>query len=458
MEFAIVDIETTGGRSTEDKIIEIAIVIHDGLKIIDEFQTLINPEKYIPDAITRLTGISNDVVKEAPRFFEVAKKIVEITKDRIFVAHNVHFDYTFVRQEFASLGYNYKRKCLCTVRLSRKIFKGVNSYSLGNLTKYFEIEHQNAHRAMSDAKATALLFAKLFEKDKNLLENGILEGEIKAKNLPPKLDREKFESLPEDVGVYYFYDENNDLIYIGKSNNIKQRVASHFSTNVKSRKTIEFKNRVADISYQLTGSELLALLFESDEIKKHKPVFNKAQRNSRFYYGIFSFEDKAGYRQFYVDKIITQPFSPLIALESSEKARRLLYSLVQKYELCMKLCQLYKAKKYCFDYQIKKCKGACIQEEAPEKYNQRAEKAMKNLHAYAGKSFTIITKGKNTQELGIVVVENGRYLGFGYMDKSQSIQNIEDAKIFIKKMIDNRDVQQIIGKWIEAYPKSVHFF
>ncbi|TAG95676.1 MAG: DNA polymerase III subunit epsilon [Bacteroidetes bacterium] len=331
------------------------------------------------------------MVEDAPRFYEVAKKIIEITQNRIFVAHNAHFDYTFVRQEFLSLGFDFRRKTLCTVRLSRKIFPGLATYGLGALTKHFQIEHTKAHRAMSDAMATAVLFQKLFEKDAEKEHIVVFEDEITAKNLPPKVKRNAFDVLPEEAGIYYFYDENGDIIYIGKSNNIKQRVASHFSTNIKSSKTIEFKNRVADISYEITASELIALLYESDEIKKHTPMFNKAQRRSRFYFGIFSFEDKNGYQQFYVDKIIKQPFSPIVVAESSETAKRILYSLVQKYELCMKLCQLYRTKNACFDYQVKKCKGACIKEESPETYNERVKQAIASLHIYAGKSFIIVT-------------------------------------------------------------------
>lgn len=458
MEFAIIDIETTGGRSTEDKITEIAIVVHNGKEIIDQYQTLINPDKYIPEYVSRLTNISNKMVEDAPRFFEVAKKIIEMTQDRIFVAHNAHFDYTFVRQEFLSLGYDFRRKTLCTVRLSRKIFPNLETYSLGALTKHFQIEHKKAHRAMSDAMATTILFQKLFDKDAEKEHFSIFEDEINAKNLPPKVKREKFNTLPEEAGIYYFYDENGDIIYIGKSNNIKQRIASHFSTNIKDAKTIEFKNRVADISFEITGSELIALLYESDEIKKHTPMFNKAQRRSRYYFGIFNFEDKNGYRQFYVDKIIKQPFPPLIVAESAETARRILYSLVQKYELCMKLCQLYRTKGACFDYQIKKCKGACIKEESPEVYNEKVDQAMKSLHVYAGKSFVIVTNGKNNQENGVVVVENGRYLGFGYIEKSTAISTIDEAKMYIKKMVDNRDTQKIIGKWIENYPTCMKYF
>ena len=179
MKYAIVDIETTGGQSPADRITEIAIIIHDGEKIIDEFTSLINPERRIPYFVSRLTGISDEMVMDAPRFFEVAKKIVEITEDCIFVAHNVQFDYQFIRQEFKSLGFNYSRDYTCTVRLSRKLLPGHASYSLGKLCNSLGIALENRHRAFGDALATAKLFELLLKSD----ENGFIEQSIKSEHL-----------------------------------------------------------------------------------------------------------------------------------------------------------------------------------------------------------------------------------------------------------------------------------
>ncbi len=453
--YAIVDIETTGMQVLEDRITEIAVYIHDGDTVIDSFHSLINPEKYIPDYISKLTGISNDMVVAAPRFFEIAKRLVEITEGKVFVAHNAHFDYTFIKNEFKSLGFNYQRKTLCTVRLSRKVFPNLASYSLGKLCQTLNIPHQNQHRANGDAQATVQLFEKLLNKDAQKVNQAVIDNELKSKTLPPKISQTLFESLPEEAGVYYFYNEQGDIIYIGKSKNIKNRIASHFGTNLKSRKTIEFKNQVADISYEITGSELVALLLESDEIKKHVPIFNRAQRKSHFHYGIFHYQDQKGYTQFYVDKVKKQPYQPLAMAESMESGRRLLYSKIQQFGLCMKLCNLYKTKGACFDYQIKKCNGACIGEESADSYNERAEQAVGSFHEYAGQTFVIYSHGRERGEKTIVCVEKGRYLGFGYIDELAQIRSFEDAKTYIKRYTDNRDIQKIIGQWIRKHPHNV---
>lgn len=456
--YSIIDIETTGGRITDDRITEIAIYIHNGEKIIDSFHSLVNPERYLPIFITELTGITNEMLANAPKFYEIAKQIVEITEGKIFVAHNAHFDYSFVKNEFKNLGFNFQRKTLCTVRLSRKIFPNLPSYSLGKLCNSLSIPLENRHRAEGDAKATCILFERLIGKSETQLNKQIVENEIQVKNLPPKISRETFDKLPEETGVYYFLNEKNEIIYVGKSKSIKKRIASHFATNLNNRKTIELKNQVAEIDYIETGSELIALLLESDEIKKHKPLFNTAQRRSRFHFGIFHRINKQGYIELYWDAIKRQRTIPLVLCQSAENARSLLYHKIQDFQLCMKLCGLYKTKSACFDYSLKKCLGACIEEESPEDYNARAEQAIASFNSYAGKSFVIISKGRNLQEKSIVCVENGQYLGFGYIDESAQISNLTDAKDYIKYYEDNRDIQKILHLWLKQNPKTAFTF
>ncbi|MGE0077838.1 MAG: PolC-type DNA polymerase III [Bacteroidales bacterium] len=167
--YAIVDIETSGGRAQTDRITEIAIYIHDGERIVDEFSTLINPEVYIPPFITQLTGITNEMVANAPKFYEVAKQIVLLTEGHLFVAHNAPFDYKFIQTEFKRLGYDYQRQTLCTVRMSRKIIPGMKSYSLGNLCENLGITINNRHRAAGDAYATTQLLELLLEKTEGQL-------------------------------------------------------------------------------------------------------------------------------------------------------------------------------------------------------------------------------------------------------------------------------------------------
>jgi DNA polymerase III subunit epsilon len=441
--YAIVDIETTGSRPNDDKITEIAIVIHDGTSVVDSFTTLINPGRPIPYDISRLTGISDEMVRDAPRFPEVARKIVEFTDGKVFVAHNVRFDYSFLKSEFGSLGYNYQRKTLCTVRLSRKLMPGLPSYSLGRLCHSLDIPLENRHRAFGDAEATARLFDRILklEASEELLD--YIDGEIKAQTLPPKISRAQVECLPEEAGVYYFLDELGRIIYVGKSTNIRKRIISHFAIDYKSPKSIEFKNSIADISYEVTGSELVALLLESDEIKRLKPKFNSAQKRSGGFYGLFEETDKNGYHRLCIDQLKKRSEEPLIVLESAIKAQNFLYRQVEKFGLCQTMCSLHKIRGACFNYQLRLCQGACIGQEGPESYNQRVQQAIRHF-SFSRENFFVIGRGRSRDEKSVVCVENGQYKGFGFFSEEGLDATFENIRQCIKPYAHNRDIQKII--------------
>ncbi|MFC5270069.1 exonuclease domain-containing protein [Adhaeribacter terreus] len=455
--YAIIDIETTGGQPAQDRITEIAIFIHDGQQITDKFHTLVNPQRPIPYFISNLTGITDEMVKDAPKFHEVAKEIVQFTEGKIFVAHNVRFDYSFVKKEFADLGYTYQRKTLCTVRLSRSLIPGLPSYSLGKLCKSINIPLELRHRAIGDAEATAKLFDKLIKLNEKAVSGSedvvtesqkALKNEVKTSLLPPAIKKEQVDALPDKPGVYYFHDEKGEVIYVGKSINIRKRIIQHFNIDYKSKKSIEFKNQIADISYELMGNELVALLFESDEIKRMKPYYNRQQRRSVFNTGIFVDTDKNGYKHLSYGRINDDKI-PLIALSNHYKAKGFLYHVVGKYQLCQKLCDLYKSAGSCFDFQVHQCKGACIGKESPEVYNKRVDKAIEAF-SYEHENFVIIGKGREEGEKSIIVVENGRYLGFGFVDSTFSASNLEDFKNGIKRYNDNKDIQQIIRQHLRT--------
>lgn len=289
--YSIIDIETTGGHRSGNKITEIAIINVNGEEIIEEFSTLIDPEIRIPYYITALTGISNEMVQGAPKFYEVAKKIVEMTEGRIFVAHNVFFDFNFIKHEFSELGYSFSRPKLCTVQLSKKHLPGHNSYSLGKICEDLKIENQARHRAMGDAKATYELFKLILQKVDT--DDEIME-ESKKIAIPPALNRFEFEKLPNQTGVYYFYDSQGALLYIGKSNDIKKRIAQHFHPDLKIKRDIQLKTMVAKIDYVVLHDELAALLYECHEIKKYFPRFNVKLKRKRFPYILKLKLDDAG--------------------------------------------------------------------------------------------------------------------------------------------------------------------
>jgi DNA polymerase-3 subunit epsilon len=446
--YAIIDIETTGGSAKIEKITEIAIYLHDGEKITGEYVTLVNPERNIPYFITNLTGITNEMVEDAPRFFEIAKTIVELTEGRTFVAHNARFDYSFIRQEFKSLGFNYTRAILDTVALSRKLLPGHRSYSLGNICKELNIFINGRHRAAGDALATVKLFELLLEKDIKINGNrSTLLKNTKISKLNPKLDTSKIETIPEEPGIYYFYNEGGDLIYIGKSRNLQQRISTHLSNNTTNR-AMEMRDLIADISWETTGSELIALLKESSEIKLNKPVYNRAQRRTGFQWAIFSFTDKNGYLNYRYGPL-DENESPVSVFTSKEKVKEKLNSLVATYGLCQKLTGLYDTDGACFHYQVGLCRGACCGKESPDEYNERANKAIEEF-IFTRRNFFIIDKGRDDEERCAVKIVNGQYSGYGFFNINDMGFGLSALHECIKHSSDNRDIQVILKQYLRS--------
>lgn len=442
--YAIVDIETTGGSARLEKITEIAIYQHDGNEITGEFVSLVNPERNIPYYITGLTGITNEMVENAPRFFEIAKQIVEFTEGRTFVAHNARFDYSFIREEFKSLGYNYKRNILDTVALSRKLLPGHKSYSLGNICKDLQISINGRHRAYGDAFATTRLFEILLARD--IENNSKLLKSTKLSKLNPHLDVSKLDKIPEEPGIYYFYNEKHDLIYIGKSRNLSQRISTHLSNNT-TNKAMEMRDMIADMDWVTTGSELIALLKESFEIKMNKPVFNRAQRRSGFQWGIFMNTDENGYINYRYGPTSGDEI-PLSVFTSREKVKTKLENMVGKFSLCQKLCGLYDTSGACFHQQVGLCNGACCGREPADEYNERARKAAEEF-TFSNRNFFIIDKGRSEDERCAVKIVNGKYSGYGYFnicDMGFGLSALHDC---IEKAMDNHEIHGILKQYLK---------
>jgi DNA polymerase-3 subunit epsilon len=442
--YSVVDIETTGNGYKGQKITEISIFIFDGEKIIDEFTSLVNPEQKIPYFITNLTGITEAMVRTAPKFYEIAKKVAEITKDTVFVAHNVNFDYNIIRDEFKSLGFDFKRKKLCTVRLSRKIIPGLASYSLGNICSAEGIEIAARHRAKGDAEATVELFRRLIKRDHKFTINSFLNAKSREATLPPLLDKQVVDTLPERHGVYYFKNEQKEVIYVGKANNIKQRVISHFYDKKKKERTMCLET--ADISYTETGSELIALLHESSEIKHLYPKFNRAQRKAGEAVGLFSYEDQKGILHLAFNRLKLTP-NPIMKFYSMAACRSALEKICERFELCPKYCHLQTNVNACFHYQLQQCRGVCSEKEAIESYNKRVNKAIQSLGLQT-ENLVIKENGRSDKEIGFVLILNGIYQGFGYIDKNLELSNTEDYLIHVKPQKDNRDIQRILNSYL----------
>ncbi|MCD4735785.1 MAG: GIY-YIG nuclease family protein [Bacteroidales bacterium] len=438
--YSIIDIETTGLSPRREKITEIAIYVHDGKQVVDEFTTLLNPEIKIPLKIIQMTGINNRMVKDAPKFYEVAKHIVEMTENTTIVGHNVNFDYNFIRKEFRELGYDFKRDKICTAKLGRKLLPGRRSYSLGKLCTELGIKITHRHRAFGDASATVRLFEILLKVEKNL-------HDLMHKGLNTNLDRKLIDNLPGKHGVYYFYDERGEIIYIGKSNNIKERVMSHL-TNNRSKRALEMREKIADIGYEITGSELIALLLESEEIKKHQPHYNKALRRKATQWGLYHQKDKNGYLNLKIARNDNEN-TPLTSFTTKISANSHLLTLVEAFNLCQKLCGLYETNGACFYHQIKQCKGACTGEEPSESYNERVKQAIEP-YVMNHQDFLVLDKGRSESERAVVWVENGKFRGFGYVDYAVT-DNLQKEILMesVKPYPDNKDNRHIVKSYIK---------
>lgn len=451
--FAIIDIETCGGKFEFQRghIIDICILIHDGLQVVDKFSTLINPQCNITPFYTKLSGITNEMVKDAPTFPEVAKKIVEMTEGKIFVAHNVGFDYGFVKDEFAALGYKYKRETLCTVRLSRKLIPGKLSYSLGNLCESMGIENKARHRAEGDAEATAILFNRLLElkaMDPQYKNKGV--EELMTRRVD-KIKEYVLKKLPEACGVYYFLDKEGRIIYIGKSRNMYNRALSHFNTH--ERKGKKMLNELYNVDFVLTGSELIALLLESEEIKKHKPKYNRMRKGAEFTHCIDTFTGKNGIIQF---KIV--PFEeserPLASFTTYATARERLDHWIDEYALCMRYCNLTSEDAVCFNHQIKKCNGICCGQEETDDYNKRATEIVVK-HSYEKLNFLVVDKGKVRGEKSLVYVKDGKYYGFGYVSNESSFSSVEELEYAVKKQSYYPDSDMLVQGYLKSKPRRI---
>ena len=383
------------------------------------------------------------MLKSAPKFFEVAKRIVEITEDCIIVAHNAQFDYRILRTEFKRLGFAFKRKTLCTVELSKQLIPDQESYSLGKLTRALGIPVSDRHRANGDAMATVKLFKMLLNKD---LDKQIIKNNVKTEIITRLNDNHRtiIDALPAITGVYYMHDEKGDIIYIGKSKNIKHRVNQHFTNNSTKSKKIQLLTKT--VTYEATGSELVALLKENEEIKRNTPVFNRALKRIIYTHGLYKFMDDSGYINLKIDKIngVDRPITTFGNLQS---AKSFMFKIVEHYDLCQKLTGLHPTKSNCLNYTIKSCNGACINEEDPELYNERIQELIVN-NSYANKNMMIIDQGRDIDEKSVIYIENGVFKGLGFYDLNHQINNIDILETIITPMENNRDTQHIIQSYL----------
>ena len=406
---------------------------------MDQFISLVNPEKPIQPFVVKLTGINNAMLQSAPKFYEVAKRIIEITDGCILVAHNTSFDYRILRTEFRRLGYDFNAKNLCTVELSKILLPEQPSHSLGKLVRALGIPMSDRHRASGDALATVKLFKILLEKDiEKVIVKELIKSEVE-KGIAPKF-RDIIDGLPSKTGVYYIHNEKGNLIYIGKSKNIKKRINQHFTgTNNKSKK---IQAEMFTVTYDETGSELIALLKESEEIKVNKPIYNRAQRKSIFQWALYEVIDDKGYINLKLQKADGRK-KEITAFTTLQEGKNALFRITEKYNLCQKLNGLFETQNSCFQYKIKECNGACIGKESPEIYNERVTDFINEM-AFENNNMIIIDRGRKVDERSAILIENGIYKGYCFYDLNYQITNIEILKNILIPMQNNRDTRTII--------------
>jgi DNA polymerase-3 subunit epsilon len=401
--FAIIDIETTGGSAARDRITEIAIILHDGYRTEKTFSTLINPEIPIPRYITEITGIDDDMVADAPRFYEVAREIVELTEGRIFVAHNVSFDYGFIAEEFKRLAYTYTRERLCTVRTSRRLIPGHASYSLGRLCASIGIPLHNRHRALGDAEATALLMERLVGIDASL--GGALRRDPFA-GVPREVPRTRLQAMPEDPGVFYLHSAQGDVLLAAKADNVRKEVLRL----LKAKKSGATLADVRDISWELTGSELLADLRLLAEI----PVDAPAKAAPRFKAAVYAYRDQRDYIRLVIGAP-TKGRKSLGEFATEAEARAALQSRQHLHHLCPILCGIEPSAQHCSQYPGGDCDGACMGHESPDAYNSRVELALGGL-GFPFPRFLLLSDGRSREEVSVICVDNGGCIAYGYLD------------------------------------------
>jgi DNA polymerase-3 subunit epsilon len=427
--YTIIDVETTG-RS--NRITEISIFKYDGTRVVDEFTSLVNPGIVIPVYITVLTNIDNATVANAPYFEAIADRILEITEDTVFVAHNVNFDYNVIRGEFKRLGLTFDRKKLCTVRLSRQLFKGLPSYSLGKLCKSLDIPITERHRARGDAEATVTLFQKLLaQEEAPEVFKSFMKANSRQGTLPPNLSEDVFNTLPETTGIYFFVNKKKDIIYVGKAKNIKKRVLSHFYD--KKQKELDLCRETAHINFELSGSETLALLMEDAAIKQHFPKYNRASKIPKKSYSLFNYTDRKGVIHFATNLSKLAPYA-ILTFHSKRDVILYMETLCTQFKLCPKYCNLQAVEVSCDHYKITSCAGVCKGTETIERYNQRvtlAVEAIKNKHV----NNIIKLEGRDANEDAVILIENGIYKGYGFISKEEELP-----------YTDNADIQRILRK------------
>ncbi len=450
MLYAIVDIETTGGYAAANGITEIAVFISDGERLVSHYHTLLNPVYTIPGYVVALTGITNEMVEYERPFSSIADELFELLNDKVFVAHNVNFDYSFIKHHLAQSGYELNCKKLCTIRLGRQILPGMPGYGLGKICKQLGITIDERHRAGGDAMATLKLFHHLLKCDTNGHVQTMLKVKSKEQFLPPNVSSVAVKRLPHQPGVYYFHDKRGKVIYVGKARDLSKRVNSHFSNNKPNRQKQEFLKKIYNISYKTTATELMAFILESIEIKKLWPEQNRSMKRFEQSYGLYTFEDMNGYMRLCIEKK-KRNLRALYTFNLLAEGYSLLRKLILRFNLCPKLCFLQSENIVCQMLEEKQCYGACEQIEIPLDYNKRVLECISYLN-HELPSFALVDSGLQSKEQSCILIEKGRFFGMGYLPVEIQANTIEDLKFRLTPYTENDYIRGLVYQHAEKFP------
>lgn len=382
---AYVDLETTGGKPTRDRITEIAIVQTLNGVVIDKWQSLVNPNTSIPLMIQKLTGITPDMVANAPTFDEIMPIIIEKLHGHVVVAHNARFDVGFLKNAYKQCDQEFKYPVVCTVKLSRKMYPKYKRHNLDSIIKRFNLTCEARHRAMGDAAALPQLVSRMrhdFD-DKDVL--AAMQSQQKLSSIPPHLDPELFVNMPNEPGVYLFYGENGSLLYVGKSVQIRARVISHFSSDHSNDREMRMAQQVHHIEWVVTAGEFSALMLEAELVKSRFPIFNRQLRKQKSLFTIYW--DNTVSEEVSQPKIVdintlgsdsqTPSLKNTYGLFKGRKgANEAIRKFKDDHQLCAIQLGLEKGKGSCFAYQLKKCKGVCCGKESAITYQMRMQQAL----------------------------------------------------------------------------------
>lgn len=448
MQFAVIDIETTGGYAANNGIIEIAVIITDGITVFDNFYAMINPGIPIPPFIEKLTGITNEAVAAQPPFENIAEELFGLIHDKVFVAHNVNFDFSFVKYHLEQHGYHLDCKKLCTIRLARKVVPGLRGYGLDKICNHLKINIEGRHSAFGDAAATTELLRQLVNMGGTKHIDKMLSAKNGEMSLPPNVNEEMVAGLPQKPGVYFFHEKGGKVIYVGKARNIKKRVKGHFSNNKPGRQKQEFLKKIYHISCQETATELMALVLEGIEIKKRWPGQNSSQKHAERVFGLYSYIDSNGYKRLFIERKL-RSITPYFVFSNLAEGYAVLRKLVKDFELCPYLCFLTKKSTNCHLDQFE-CSGACQLKEPADAYNERVDLCINGFTEQLP-SFAVMDKGIRFGERSCILIEKGRFVGMGYVDSDEEIE-LKKLKLVITPYPDNQYVRSLIVRYAARHP------